>query len=120
MTHDPGSAPADVQNTLGGRLRTLRRRAGETQAAVAAAVGMGRAHLANVETNRTVPSRKFLEALAAFYGVPPDWLATGDGSPGRVEVASPTEAALLEGFRKLPENEAALFLRLIVGRKDAA
>ena len=57
-------------------------------------------------------------ALATFYRVSLDWLASGAGLPEAATATAATEeeALLLFGFRQLPEEEAKHLLSLILSR----
>jgi len=100
------------------RLRTLREQAKLPQVDVAVAIGVDRSSLSKLETGQDVPGRELLMALAAFYKVSLDWLASGSGSPEISKAAAETEqeALLLFGFRQLPEEEAKHLLSLILSR----
>lgn len=104
--------------TLGARLRQLREERHETAAVVADAVGISRTHLNNMELNHDKPGRETLLALAAYYGVDLDWLASNEGEPrkGQATAANQDEALLLYAFRQLPPDEAASILKLLVSR----
>ncbi len=56
---------------LGQRLRELRKSAGETQAAAAAAVGLARPYLSAIEAGRKNITLETLYALAEHFGVDP-------------------------------------------------
>lgn len=64
--HQPTSAGA---NAVGPELRRLRRQRGETQAVVAAAIGVSRANLTQWETGKYLPSPEKARALDDYFGV---------------------------------------------------
>jgi len=57
-------------------------------------------------------------ALAGFYKVALDWLASGEGPMhvGKATAESEDEALLLFAFRQLPEEEARAHLALLMSR----
>ena len=57
------------------RLRALRKERGETQAQVAAAIGIGGRHYQKFESGHNLPSFHNLCALADHFGVSMDYLA---------------------------------------------
>lgn len=63
--------------SLGGRLREARLRAGLTQDALATLAGVHRASVQMAENGRSARPRK-LDAIAAALDVSPAWLAFGD------------------------------------------
>jgi len=67
----------DQKQTMGSRLRDLRKSRGLTQTAVAAATGVERSHLSKIESDQDAPGRANLGALATFYNVTMDYLQTG-------------------------------------------
>lgn len=69
---------ADV-STLHARLLWLRRRAGLSQATVAAAIGVRVETVSSWEHGRRVPSVEHLRALAEAYCCPPGWIVDGRG-----------------------------------------
>ena len=67
-------------NTIGDKLKTLRKGQKMTQQYVADKVGITRATLSNYEINRRTPDLKTLQKLAGCYGVGLDYfgIATAD------------------------------------------
>ncbi len=62
--------PADLQR-LGARLRALRRAADQTQGQTAAAVGITRTYLSEIEAGRKNTTLDTLFGLAQHFGVQP-------------------------------------------------
>lgn len=58
-----------MSETLGGKLRALRKAKGLTQDELAAALGVKRATVSNYEIDRRHPSLAELKRFANFYGV---------------------------------------------------
>lgn len=96
------------------RIKQLRLDAREMQVDLAAALGVSRSHLANIETGRDIPGREMLIALARYYGVSVDWLLTGQGP--RITAMTDQEARLLEAFRRIPPTEAEAILNMLEAR----
>jgi len=67
------------QQSIGTRVRALRKQRDETQAVVAEAIGIERATLTGIERGSAAPGRMTLFALATYFNVSADWLATGEG-----------------------------------------
>lgn len=69
-----------MNNTIGYKLKTLRKGQKMTQQYVADKVGITRATLSNYEINRRTPDLKTLRNLAEIYGVGLDYfgIATAD------------------------------------------
>jgi transcriptional regulator with XRE-family HTH domain len=104
--------------TLAERLRRLRKQRKLNQIDVAVAVGIDRSYLSKLETAYDNPGRDVLMALAAYYEVSLDWLATGQGDakgPGAL-AQTPDEALLLYAWRALPESESKPLLQMLLSR----
>ncbi len=61
-------------------------------------------------------------ALASYYGVSLDWLASGQGlaENGQAAATTPDEALLLYAYRALPEQEAKPLLQMLLSRVKPA
>lgn len=121
MMEVPQTVPAvqeKKRSPLGERLRTLREQRSLNQVDVAVAVGTSRSHITKIERGADEPGRALLMALAAFYEVNLDWLATGQGemAPGSAQARNQKEALLLYAFRALPEQEANPLLDMLLSR----
>jgi transcriptional regulator with XRE-family HTH domain len=96
----------------------LRVERGMTQAQVADAVGISRAHLGKIEAGWDMPGRSVLEALAVFFGVSMDWLQNGlDSLPpspkgGRV-VRDAEQLALIDLWEAIPAAHRPLLARML-------
>jgi transcriptional regulator with XRE-family HTH domain len=108
----PASAPAasaPVSSALPARLAALRRREGQSQAALAQALGVSRSAIAQWETGRAAPHHAHLLKLAAHYRVSLEYLLFGEDKYAALAAQTADEAALLRLFRELaPEDRAAL------------
>lgn len=85
---------------------------------VAVAVETSRTNLSKIESGEYHPGRDLLMALAAFYDVSLDWLASGQGpmQPGKAAALNEEEALLLYAFRALPQGEAKPLLQMLLSR----
>jgi transcriptional regulator with XRE-family HTH domain len=99
--------------SLGKRIRSLRLERGETQAALAAAIGASRYHISKIETGDDQPGLSLLEAIAAHYGVPLDWLKRGLNEAPPLLVQDAEERELVLSFRQLDEEKSSLLLALL-------
>lgn len=109
------------------RIRRARRRAGLSQAGLAAVVNVRRSAVSNWESaNEVLPSMQNLLSIAKACRVSLEWLGTGRGaiSPDPDVLADvPTadaelvdveeERLLLAGFRNLPRRSQQLVLDLV-------
>ena len=111
---------------LSDRIRSSRRRAKLSQAALASVVGVTPGAVAQLESvSGTKPGIDRLEKIALATKVPFDWLATGLGQRrGRAEVTAPAltlesfayscdEEIVLERFRRLPPKARGLLRELL-------
>jgi len=99
-------------------VRTLRLKAGLTQAQLAAELGVGRSHITNVENGKDHPSGPLKEALAVFFKVPIDQFfpAAADAIKTEWRPADETERELIRAWRALPEGERQALMTLVRGR----
>lgn len=97
--------------TLPQRAAWLRSRKGVTAEVAADVIGISRGFLSGIETGSDVPGRDTLIAIADYYSVAVDWLATGRGSPLPGPL-SPDEIRLLWHFRAADAAERAALLIL--------
>jgi transcriptional regulator with XRE-family HTH domain len=106
------------KKTYGSLLKALRKERKLTQVEVAVAVGVERPSWTNIENDVDPASLTILVAAADFFDVSMDWLLQ---RPGRCESGSgglngEREALLLKAFRKMPEKESDLLLKMIAAR----
>lgn len=102
-----GVTPTGMTHTIGIRIRDLRKQRSVAQATVAEAVGISRSYLAGIETGKDLPGRETLMALADYFGVDLDWLASTPGQQGEgVAARTAREAVWLHALRSLPDDEA--------------
>jgi uncharacterized protein len=74
---------ASTRSRIAGRLRTARRAAGLTQAAVAKELGVHRPAITEIEAARRSVSAEELDALARLYRVPVSALLSSEATPER-------------------------------------
>lgn len=110
---------------MGERIRRARRRAGLSQAQLAAALEVRRSAVSNWESVADVhPTMVNLAAIAQSCKVSLDWLGTGRGAMALDEhelvqaadaelIDAPAERSLLAIFRSLPRHSQALILDLL-------
>lgn len=108
----------DERSSLGDKLRALRKDRHESLVEAAAAIGISRTHLNNIELGHDNPGWGTALALAAYYGCSLDWLTSvsGEIKAGSTAAASEREALLLYLFRETPEDEGDLLLKMLFGR----
>jgi transcriptional regulator with XRE-family HTH domain len=97
----------DDQRAIGARIRLARTTKGLTQVDLAAAIGVSRAHLTNVEGGNGGLALDKLSALARETGTTVAWLI---GEAGPVDQA---EAELTAAFRSLDQRDRETALRII-------
>lgn len=110
--HHPGMA----QTTLAQRVKGLRIERGLSVDEAADAIGPSRSYLSGIENGHDNPGREILIAIANFYEVSLDWLTTGEGEKRPEPILSPEEDTLLRAYRKLPPEEAAALLSMLLAR----
>ena len=117
-TPKENAAEGNLPDTLGQRLRTLRKHRKLTQVDVAVAVGTSRTNLTKIERGEYLPGREVLMALATFFDVSLDWLASGQGSmkPGDAKAQTKEEALLLFAYRSLSPETAKPLLQMMLSQ----
>jgi transcriptional regulator with XRE-family HTH domain len=88
--------------TVGNRIRKLRKARKLTQPQLAKAVGITQASVTDLETGRSKsPASSTLTRLARFFEVDPEWLMTGKGPQHAVSILTDQESELVLLFRSL-------------------
>ena len=109
-------ATAQPPETLGQRLRALRRRKGWTQEKLAVQAGTNQAVIQKIENGKSLRPRK-IDEIAAVLDVNPAWLMFGDekATPLTDEAREIAEIwmTLSEGERERVRSE----IRLLAGRR---
>lgn len=85
-----------TSDTIGARLKKLRKALKLTQESFASALGIDRGHIGNIENNTRQPSESLIKHICLRYGVSESWLKTGEGE-------------MLTSPRELVENIIAWF-----------
>lgn len=105
--------------TMGQRLRTLRKNARLTQADVAAALpgNINRSYITKIEKDEKIPSWDVICALADFYDVGLDYLRIGKSiAPLKASseiVEDDAEVGLLRSWRAMDEDERNVFAAFV-------
>ncbi len=84
-------------NTIGDRLKLLRKKSGKNQDAVATDLGISRARYSHYENNHVEPDIELIKKLAEYYNVTTDYLLGKSDNPDLTEQES------FEAFIKDPE-----------------
>lgn len=124
-----------MEETLGSRVKQIRRLRGVTQCEMAAAIGVTQTTITLIESDKRRASRQVILAVCREYGVREQWLLAGQGEifepePRTVAEAlaakypniTPVSVTLIEKFAALPPptQESVLdFLREVVADADA-
>lgn len=101
--------------TLGQRLKRLRKAAGfnQVEAAVALNLEIDRSHLSKVENDKALPSWSLMCAFSDLYNVSIDYLRFGDDIPSlqtSEQVAKdPAELMILKSWRLMSADEKRAF-----------
>lgn len=92
-------------NTIGDRIKEIRKQKGYTQQKFADALGLKQNTVATYEMNKTIPSDRTISDICREFGVDKIWLETGVGEP----------------FRPMDRNEqiAAILGKAIAGNATA-
>jgi transcriptional regulator with XRE-family HTH domain len=92
--------------TIGDRLRTLRKELGLNQGEFAQGIGLKQGSYSEIENGKEKLTQKNMEFISLKYAVNMDWLQKGNGPMFRSIELSPAERELLEIYDKLiPETQ---------------
>ena len=69
----------DVEDSVGGRIASLRKNLGMTQEEFANSICMSRSNLSNIEKDRFTITDRVIDTICAKFGVNEKWLRTGEG-----------------------------------------
>ncbi len=95
-------------NTLGERLSYVRKKNGYTQSSLAAAIGVSRGVIFNIEKNKTVPQAIVINAICQTLRINKDWLLRGTGKmedTSEVMLRTKILAELYQVTKELSEDE---------------
>jgi len=100
----PRDAHGDYPDSLGGRIRFYRRRAGLTQTALARAANINQGYLSSIEKGERVPRVSTLHALAVALDVPESVLV---GASDAHDAPQPLDTRELPLFGAIPNGPPA-------------
>ena len=100
-----------VENSVGGRIASLRKKIGMTQEEFANSICMSRSNLSNIEKDRFTITDRVIDTICAKFGVNEDWLRTGEGEMFPPKTPDEEYAELLGG---LLADEPESFRRKLV------
>lgn len=66
-------------NSLGERIKLIRKESGLSQKDFGERVNMSHGHLSAIEKNKTEPSDRLIKLICLNFGINEDWLRTGEG-----------------------------------------
>lgn len=100
-----------MENTLGQRVKMMRKKLGITQNDVKNHLNIGQSTLSSIENDKFMPSSETLLELSKLFNVSPSWLLTGKNDEKRKY--SPKESSCLELFNQLsPLNQERILERM--------
>lgn len=98
--------PEENESTIGARIRLVR---GDMKLVeFAEFIGIGKSSISRYENNQGSPDAVFITALYEKCGIEPLWLLTGSGEHGTQ--LSPREAALLDNYRHIDDEEGKRYV----------
>ena len=68
-----------MEDSVGGRIASLRKNLGMTQEEFANSICMSRSNLSNIEKDRFTITDRVIDTICAKFGVNEQWLRTGEG-----------------------------------------
>jgi transcriptional regulator with XRE-family HTH domain len=99
-----------AMNTIGGRVRFLRKLRGFSQVELAALAGIAQGSLSLIEKNKTeMPAGDTLAGLCKALRTTPEYIVSGVEDPSSIE-STVQEAELLHVWRSLPPDARQLVL----------
>ncbi|MFZ5586109.1 MAG: helix-turn-helix domain-containing protein [Thermodesulfobacteriota bacterium] len=96
---------------LARRLKKVRKAAGETQAAVGAAVGLSQAYIQHYESGKVEPPIAYLVWFSNRFNVSLDWLLTGREATGHIGPSGTASIALPPWDQRPLEDEERTLLQ---------
>jgi len=99
------------------KLKEMRLDFGFSQERFGKSLGFSKAYIANIETGRTKPSRRFLEAVSGHYGISLDWLLSNNRLLFLIESGIPT-LFFIYGFSKEEIDNGEMSLKRLLIDKD--
>lgn len=105
-------------DTLGDKIRKLRRESGLNQIEFCSQFGIDRSYISKIESNKIKPGRELLIKMSKEYNVSLDWLTSDQDHKESTSAKNENEALLLYAFRNMPEDEAEMHLQLMLQRAE--
>ncbi len=102
--------------TIGEKIRKLRRQKNLKQADFVASLDVDRSYLSQIENNKKIPGRELLIKMSKELNVSLDWLTSEQDHKELAKAQNEDEAMLLYAYRNLPEDEAQTILKLLLQR----
>ncbi len=100
-------------DTIGSRIKTLRKSKNITQAELAQALHASREALAKWETDAAIPTAESVKALASYFSVSTDYLLTGDNKSWMLKGIGLAEDNPLDGLTEENRQKAEDYIRLL-------
>lgn len=107
-----------MEETLGDKIRKLRRQRNLKQADFVASLDIDRAYLSQIENNKKTPGRELLVKMSKEFNVSLDWLTSDQDSKKIAAATNENEALLLYAYRNIPQDEAEMYLQLILKQAE--
>lgn len=108
-------------NSLGERLNYARKKKGYTQDSLAAAIGVSRGVIFNLEKNKTEPQTIVINAICNILKINKDWLVNGEGEMEDIHDATQSAKVLAELYniaKELSEDEQLYLLDTVKALKQ--
>lgn len=105
-----------MKKTIGDKIREIRYKNKMKQVEFAAAVGIARAYLSQIESNTKQPGRDLIIRISREFDIPINWILTDQETSNIISTKDEREILLLQAFRQLPEDEAQMHFELILRR----
>jgi transcriptional regulator with XRE-family HTH domain len=67
------------ENSVGGRIKAVRKMAGLTQSVFAFKIGIAKSSISEYEANKKTPPSRILKLISLTFGLNEEWLLTGQG-----------------------------------------
>lgn len=102
-----------VMESVGDRIKHRRKEMQLTQTDIFEMCGIRSGALSRIENGTSVPSVILFYRIAQVLECDMEWLLTGNSSNMRISVLSKNEETLVDGFRKLSEEDQEEFLEIL-------
>jgi len=102
------------------KIKLIRKANNLTQADFAAAIGISRGNLANIELGKVAPTRMFINCVSLMYNIDKKWLTDDDindlsalnGSTNMIPLITKKYKKLDEKYKKFVENQINYLLSI--------